>query len=158
MSCFILKNELVAAIATMFSVSIHRQNNPYGIYNNYALGAAISHKWQEMTGMQAPFYLDDKIIYQVLRYFNEEAYSERYGEPVPGEIEEMPKGEWCSLADTSPWQMLKVLQCYNYQCDEKTTCNTVLYAALREAERYFMQFLVNTIPEYNDAVWSWESE
>lgn len=157
MSCFILKNELVAAIATMFSVSIHRQNCSYGIYNNYALGAAINQKWQEMTGT-TPLYLDDKIIYQVLRYFNEEAYGERYGEPVPGEIEEMPKGEWCKLAETSPWQMLKVLQCYNYQCDEKTTRNTTLFAALRETERQFMQFLVNTIPEYNDTVWSWESE
>lgn len=156
MSSFIVKNESTAAIASMLDRSVNAARWAgtvrNGIYNGRELYTLLMQESEKITGRRLAD-LDACKIYNVLRKLNEQATGERYRNVTPYEFQEMPKGEFCRMAESNPWQMLKTFECYLYQCDEGSVPSTDLYKALREACRYYMKHLISKIPAYAEADW-----
>jgi hypothetical protein len=51
-------------------------------------------------------------------------------------------------------QVLKSLQCWLYQCNEKDIPTTALYGLFdNEVQLYLMNEIIDTLPEYQNAVW-----
>lgn len=156
MSCFILNDKSTAAIAAMLDrvtgAAKWANTVRYGVYHGRDLYALFKREYEQMTGNRCST-LDSQKIYAVLRRLNEQAYGERYLKKSINEPEEMPIGEWVNTVEHAPWQMLKTLECYLYQCDEGEAGKSELLGELQRVERYFAKYLINKIPEYDNANW-----
>jgi hypothetical protein len=156
MSSFILRNESTASIASMldrvansarWSGSIR-----YGIYCGDELYALLKQEWESLAGRPC-VDLDAQKIYEVLRCMNAKAVCERYGRwDIPGP-EPMPVGDWCRTVEYRPWQMLKTLECYLYQCAEGSVFKSEFYQLLNTVKNQYMKYLVSHVTEYDSAVW-----
>ena len=156
MSSFIVKNESTAAIASMLDRSVNAARWAgtvrNGIYNGNELYTLLMQECEKITGRRLAD-LDACKIYNVLRNLNEQATGERYRNASPYEFQEMPKGEFCRMAESNPWQLLKTFECYLYQCNEGSVTSTDLYKALRQACNYYMKHLISKIPAYAESDW-----
>lgn len=156
MSCFILSNESTAALAAMLdraaNAALWSGSVRYGIYSGNELYELLRSEWSAQFGCKC-IDLDSKKIYTLLRRLNVQAFSERYNRNADTS-EEMPAGKWIQTVDGNPWQMLKTFECFLYQCNEGATAKSELYRALAQAKNYYMQYLIDTVPEYSTAVWS----
>lgn len=156
MSSFIINNESTAALASMLDrvVNAARWSGRcrYGIYNGDNLYALLQQEWETATGRRC-VDLDAPKIYVVLRRMNERAYGERYHRLADEVAAGMPRGEWLNTVEAKPWQMLKTLECYLYQCDEGTVGESELFTALTLAKNYYMKHLIKKLPDYDAATW-----
>lgn len=86
---------------------------------------------------------------------NLKAFATRYNEP----IEDYPESPQLTFRfdqakSISPIQALKALQCVIYQCSEgKELMESAIYEKMREAELRLAMFVVEDLPEYQDAKW-----
>lgn len=156
MSSFIMRDESTAALASMLDRSVNAARWAgtvrNGLYNGSELYGLLKSEYEDITGRRC-VDLDACKIFNVLRRMNEQATGERYRDASPYEFREMPKGEWCRMAESNPWQLLKTFECYLYQCDEGSVKDSALFKALRDSCRFYMKHLVGKIPAYSEADW-----
>jgi hypothetical protein len=156
MSSFIMRNESIAALATMLDRSVNAARWAgrvrYGLYNGNDLYSLINQEYTAMTGRRTAD-LDAYKIFNVLRCMNEKATGQRYNDVQPYEFMDMPKGEWCAMAESNPFQLLKTFECYLYQCDEGDVSKCDLFIALRKSCNYYMKHLIGKLPAYAEADW-----
>lgn len=156
MSSFIMRDESTAALASMLDRSVNAARWAgtvrNGLYNANELYTLLKWEYEDISGRPC-VDLDACKIFNALRRMNEKATGERYRDCHPYEFRQMPKGEWCRMAESNPWQLLKSFECYLYQCDEGTVSNTDLFKELRKACNFYMKHLVGKIPAYAEADW-----
>lgn len=156
MSSFIMRTESTAALASMLdrSVNAARWSGAirYGQFNGGQLYTLLKQEYETITGRPCAD-LDAVKIFNVLCRMNEQATGERYRDPTPYVLQEMPRGEWLKMVDANPWQLLKTFECYLYQCDEGSVSRSDLYKELKQSCHYFLKYLVNKIPAYSEADW-----
>lgn len=153
MSSFVLNDESTAMLATFFdriaqpNIGTVRK----GCYNYRDLYFALAEEY-EKTHIH-PTYMTAERIYTVLREFNERAFNGRYNKTPAKQVQEMPKGTFLKDVENKPFQVLKTLECYLYQCDEEATRESRLFQVLKETCDHYRKFLINKIPEYSEAIW-----
>jgi hypothetical protein len=107
-------------------------------------------------------FFDDDKIYYALASLNYAAYSGRYGQNVCHEI---PAYEANDISEyigysaghfvISEWhfRIYKMIQFYNYQCDEDATRKTDLLAGMKALEMELAQFIIANSDLYRELPW-----
>ncbi len=103
--------------------------------------------------VRAPARLDSterqKDYGQKMLRMNARAYDARYGPDDHGIGEYKP--DRASFSD--PFQALKSLDCFIYQCSEGDVPKESLYIALAELRDHLCRVIVTSLPNYESATW-----
>ena len=162
MSAFMMKKEKIAQLADFIS-ALHNSGFDYF---GYSIPEDL-HK-ELLDCRDAYGFMMDAKVYDRLSDLNMRAVCGRYDrEPfIYGDIpvyacvyhpREMAKDEeiraWYD--EIKPWhyELLKMLKCFLYQCEEDATIDDPLYKALRELEKSMMQYIIANNPAYVRAEW-----
>jgi len=84
---------------------------------------------------------------------NRDAVQQRYNEREDSEFIAIPEFLNWDNGTTNKYQCLKSLKCLSYQCSEGNVPETKLYKFLQEIINCWMDFIINGIPEYDNASW-----
>jgi len=84
---------------------------------------------------------------------NREAVKQRYDENEDVEYIKIPETVNWDNDKLNKYQCLKSMQCLRYQCSEGTIPATKLYQFLDKLIESWMAFIINEIPEYDNAEW-----
>lgn len=151
MSCFIMKEEIIAGLADYIKTL-----NDFGYdYFGYSIPRSLNEALN--LGYRST---PEKEIFKKLYAFNVTAFNNRYEADCDIDVE-MPK-DYKTLyhpIDTEkapqPWeyQLLKTLSCYIYQVSEDVTIKTDLFKALKELEMAITNNIVWRMPEMKEAEW-----
>lgn len=151
MSCFIMKEEVIAGLADYIKTL-----NDFGYdYFGYSIPRSLNEALN--LGYRST---PEKEIFKKLYAFNVTAFNNRYEADCDIDVE-MPK-DYKTLyypIDTEkapqPWeyQLLKTLSCYIYQVSEDVTIKTDLFKALKELETAITNNIVWRMPEMKEAEW-----
>ena len=150
MSCFIMQDRALAAIAESICSIGNAGYNPFGMEIPRSLREALDDCHRDR-------WLMPDLVYKALYKLNLAAYSGRYREDAEEVTPNMPKG--CEIAypcrDPKPWhyQLLKLLDCFVYQCEEDATKNAPLLLGVREFSAELAIWLVRNNPEYLESLW-----
>lgn len=98
--------------------------------------------------------LDAQKIYEVLLDMNYKAVNARYSHDEHVAPSAMPVGEWLRTYERKPWQMLKTMECYLYQCAEGEIPHSNLYKLIQTATNQYMKHLIGQIEDYANADWA----
>ena len=115
--------------------------------------------------------LDAYKVYRKLFELNAAAYVGRYKEeetpePLPKAPEYKPihhmierihdeaARRWYDKIEPWHYELLKLTQCFNYQCDSDATYQTPLFKALKKLEAAEMTEIVTNNPDYVRAAWA----
>ncbi len=112
-------------------------------YNDYRVIDEHEHKDLHKLALE---------LYQM----NREAVKQRYNEPKNSDYIKIPdceKIDWTSNGKLDKYQALKSMQCLRYQCSEGNVPKTKLYKFLNQIIEYWMDYIINEIPEYKNAGW-----
>lgn len=150
MSCFMLKEEVIAGIADYIKTL-----NDFGYdYFGYSIPESLNQAL-DLGYRSTP----EKEIFKKLYAFNAKAFNNRYQSDFNPDTIDMPK-KYKTLYHPKEefpqqweYQLLKTIACYNYQVCEETTCNTDLYKALKDLETTITNNIVWRMPEMNNATW-----
>ena len=162
MSAYMLKPERIAVIAD-YIATLH--NAGYD-YFGHSIPESLHHELLDCRDNYG-FMITAK-VFDRLSDLNMRAVCGRYDrEPfIYGDI---PAYKWiCKhielendhdtkswLSKIEPWhyELLKLIKCFLYQCNEDSTADDPLYKALRELERTLTTFIVVNNPAYVKAEW-----
>ena len=162
MSAFMLKGERIAQLADYIS-ALHNMGYDYF---GYSMPETLHHELLDCRDNYG-FMITAK-VYDRLSDLNMRAVCGRY-DREPFIIEDIPtytqiyhareKGTddrvkgW--YEEIQPWhyELLKLTQCFVYQCEEDATIDDPLYLALRELEKLQMSHIISNAPEYKLAQW-----
>lgn len=164
MSCFILNNDKIAGLAEYIAALYNMGFDYFGYSIPEGLGRELS-DCRDKSG-----YMEAKKVYLRLFDLNAAAYAGRYkeakAEPADPDALQFPRiykareagtdqdiKEW--FEDIRPWhyELLKLTQCFIYQCCEDQTRNEPLLIALHELEAVQMGHIISNQPEYIKAAW-----
>lgn len=155
MSCMIQKPENTAAIAEYIS---HLLNMGF----DFCGMSAPESLFHELDECNIRGYYEESEIYEKLRDLNRAAYVGRYPDGLI--VESMgykentidSRAEWTGEHwEIKNWhyKMLKMIQFFNYQCEEDATINDPLHKAMEQLEKALMQFIVMNSAQYNAQPW-----
>jgi len=88
-----------------------------------------------------------------LYQLNREAVKQRYDEPEESDYIAIPERFNWDNGKLDKYQALKSMQCLRYQCNEGNVPETKLYKMLETLIQNWMYYILNQIPEYNNAEW-----
>ncbi len=164
MSCFILNDEKIAGLAEYIAALYNMGFDYFGYSIPENLGRELS------ACVDRSGFMDSKKIYLRLFDMNATAYAGRYKEPkaepadpaalkFPQIYKAREAGtdpdikEW--FEDIKPWhyELLKLTQCFIYQCSEDATHKEPLYIALKELEAEQLAHIISNQPDYIKAAW-----
>lgn len=160
MSCFVMNNEPLAALANAVETRLNCDYNYWGFEAPASLYNALADCKTSCT-----YFAED--IYRRLYAVNVRAYNGRYAD------HEEPEDEEAQTIDGSkyiihhppeyrehgfavrPWhyQLAKLLDCWLYQTAEDATYKDPLRLAMKEFRDNLYSFIVGNSPEYVDAPW-----
>lgn len=156
MSAFILDEKKIAALADYIDCLNFVGFDYFGYSIPKELHDALKLEKRSGNSIQ---------IFNALYSLNVRAVNGRYKdtEPTPEETT-IPKDrptlyhpqDWQNgHAIIKPWHytLLKLLQCFNYQCCEDATIKDPLYIALEKLEKTLIYYIVENQEEYNNAPW-----
>ena len=150
MSCFILKEEIIAGIAEYIKALNDIGYDFFGYSIPHSLNAALDLGYRSTS---------ENTIFKKLYAFNVQAFNGRYGDDFNCDDIEIPKNYKTLFhpqeETPQPWeyQLLKHISCYLYQVSEDATVNTNLYKALKELEIVIEKNIVWRMPEMQKATW-----
>lgn len=162
MSAYILQPERIAQLADYLTSLYNMGYNYFG----YELPEEIREEIRDCRDKYN--YISVKRVFEKLYNFNAAAVAGRYKSEI-SEVPEMPETkaiyhpreclksdeirEYCE--NIKPWhyELLKLIQCFIYQCSEEATINSTLYKGFRELERRLMGFIIDNTPAYKKAAW-----
>lgn len=159
MSCFVLNDKALAALARGMETALNGGYNLLGFDAPAALGEALA------DCVDTWGFFQEKKIFQALHALNMAAYCGRYKDEQPTpppawpELEEVPRllqrPEYCGHWVPGPgfWQYLKLLDCLVYQVSEDATYNAPLRLALVEFSRALAGYLARNNAVYHAAPW-----
>ena len=112
--------------------------------------AAIREVQRHMYSGRDMFPVDetDKELGDRLYKLNASAVAQRYREEA-----ETIKYDDEPMLSFSKINMLKALQCLNYQCSEGDIPDTPIYKALNDIEHSLASIIIHDLKEYDDAPW-----
>jgi hypothetical protein len=112
--------------------------------------AAIREVQRHMYSGRDMFPVDetDKELGDRLYKLNASAVAQRYREEA-----ETVKYDDELFLSFSKINMLKALQCLNYQCSEGDIPDTPIYKALNDIEHSLASIIIHDLKEYDDAPW-----
>lgn len=156
MSCMIQKPENTAAIAEYIA---HLLNMGF----DFCGMSAPESLFNELDTCKHVGYYEESEIYKKLRDLNRAAYVGRYPQEIIDTSDVNYKentidrrAEWTGEhwnIENWHYQMLKMIQFFNYQCEEDATINDPLHKAMEQLEKALMQFIVMNSEEYNAQPW-----
>ena len=162
MSAFMLEGERIAQLADYIS-ALHNMGFDYF---GYSMPETLHHELLDCRDNYG-FMMTAK-VYDRLSDLNMRAVCGRY-DREPFIIGDIPTYEeiyhprkrgtddrvegW--YEEIQPWhyELLKLTQCFLYQCEEDATIKDPLYLALRELENLQMSHIISNVPEYKLAQW-----
>lgn len=162
MSAFQINNERTAQLADYISTLYNNGFNFFG----YDMPQDL--KIQLFDCRDIYGHTTTKKIFEKLYNLNAAAVAGRYNhnaEPAPDMPEFKPihhtreqgtdKTIRAWYEEIKPWhyELLKLLQCFLYQCDEEPTNKAELYKALRQLEQVLQFHIVANNPEWIKAAW-----
>lgn len=158
MSCFVMSDNTLAALADTLERVLNSGFNRFGFSAPDSLYKALDDCWNKYG-----FYSSD-LIFKRLYDLNGRAYNGRYKDKASLlEIPEMPEG--ITLVQPRerengherllPWhyQFAKSLDCLIYQASEDATRSDPLFLALIDLSRIYKAFLVENTDGYSNALW-----
>lgn len=160
MSCFIVRPSTVAAIADFTACLLNHGFNFFGFETNGELSLAL------MDCKRGGWYSEQEIFKELAR-LNREAFKSRYAnnldvletlEPLP-EYKENTTYKARKYQDGRPviekwhYEMLKMLDCFLYQCSEDGTDKTHLYKGLVNLRNTMAMFIVRANADYDAFPW-----
>lgn len=147
MSCFIMNSESVAKIAT-YAYSFFAPGAEYNDPDEWE--TAI---YQAATEDGAEF--SEKSIYSALMRMNISAYNQRYRDTESGgELADFPRNTPNAIVlEMNLPALVKLIECYIYQCSEGNVCESPLYKAVEMIEHITYLRIVHEIPAYQAAPW-----
>jgi hypothetical protein len=163
MSAFLLESKRIAQLADYLSTLYNCGFNFFG----YDMPDALRSELHDCRDIY--WNATTKKIFKKLYELNAAAVAGRY-EKEPAPVPELPEfkpihhprasrlqdetvGRW--YEEIKPWhyELIKLTQCFLYQCDEDATCNTGLFKALKELETIQLNHIVTNNPEWVKATW-----
>ena len=94
----------------------------------------------------------DRLAMELFR-MNREAVKQRYEEPDDSDYIKIPKSVNWDEGKLDQYQTLKSMHCLRYQCTEGDVPETKLYKFLDEIIDQWADFIIEQIPEYQEARW-----
>ena len=158
MSCFIMKNESLAALANTLEYIGNSGFDRFGFEFPASLHKALS----DCRDHHHYIYVS-RLIFQRLYSLNYAAYAGRYTDTAADILPDMPRvpaitepRQYANYHETLlPWhyKFCKLLDCLIYQCSEDSTQNDPLLHALIDFSIIYKSFLVGNTEEYHSAPW-----
>lgn len=156
MSAFLVESKSIAAIADFIWHCIeYPQNMPRMHIAGHRQD--LQRECREYCAQHNPAHplLSESNLFRMLDNMNREALAARYEERAAEYFDMEPREpiEY-SIHRRDPWQLLKTMQCYLYQCEESDRITeTALYKCVERAAQQLQNKLVSEIPEYAAAEW-----
>ena len=157
MSCFIMKNESLAALADTLEYIGNFGFNRFGFEFPASLHKALSDCRDRHNSYVS------RLIFQRLYSLNCAAYAGRYTDTAADILPDMPRvsaitepRQYANYHETLlPWhyKFCKLLDCLIYQITEDATINDPLRLALVDFSVSYKSFLVSNTAEYAAAPW-----
>lgn len=145
MSCFIMKPESTAKIA-VYVYSLFQPGEVYDLPGEWRTAV-----YQAATENGEKF--SEKSIYNALMRLNISAYNQRYKE-IGEDFADFPRNVPTAFTLKSKLpELVKLIECYLYQCCEGRTPETALYKAIEELQNETYRRIVHKLPEYDVANW-----
>lgn len=92
-------------------------------------------------------------LYMELYQMNREAVKQRYNEAEDSDYIKIPeKPDW-NNGKKDKYQALKSMHCLWYQCSEGDVPKTKMYKTLNDIIHAWEAFIIDAIPEYENARW-----
>ena len=158
MSCFIMKNESLAALANTLEYIGNSGFNRFGFEFPASLHKALS----DCRDHHHYIYVS-RLIFQRLYSLNCAAYAGRYTDTAADILPDMPRvpaitepRQYANYHETLlPWhyKFCKLLDCLIYQITEDATINDPLRLALVDFSVSYKSFLVRNTAEYAATPW-----
>ena len=154
MSCWMLSEKRIAQLSSFLTTLYNAGFNYFGFDMPDDLR-------EELTDCRDVYgFADDYKVFVKLYNFNKAAYEGRYphDDEIDSAPDKMPEYEQIHkyrTGDILQWHydILKLLNCFVYQCCEDATYNTPLYRALDKFSDRLASYIVASMPEYKTAVW-----
>ena len=157
MSCLIQKPENTAAIADFIAELANVGYNGNGI-----VLPSVLHRELVNLGCYKDGWFEPKLIYMALTALNYNAYEGRY--PDNGKVYPVPYKEnnirkmvvWDNgryKIEKWHYRMLKMIQFFNYQCEEEATYNTDLHKGMQDLENTLALFIIQNSAIYKGLRW-----
>lgn len=160
MSCFVMSNEPLAALANAVETRLNCDYNYWGFSAPDSLYTALADCKTSCT-----YFAED--IYRRLYAVNVRAYNGRYADHEEPEDEEAPTIDGSKYIihhppeyrehgfAVRPWhyQLAKLLDCWLYQTAEDATYKDPLRLAMKEFRDDLYSFIVGNSPDYTAAPW-----
>jgi len=139
MSAFMVEDKIINSVVTWLTREVQT--------NRFTLDCKASEYGVDLTSDG----WDEKLA-QAMFQLNCDGVNARYGE---GEAEKFRPLNFTYEPEIqySLVQVLKSLQCWNYQCSEGDVPNTQLYQFFEEVEHHLALKIVMDLPEYDKAKW-----
>lgn len=157
MSCFIMKNESLAALANTLEYIGNSGFDRFGFEFPASLHKALSSCRDRHNSYVS------RLIFQRLYSLNYAAYAGRYTDTAADILPDMPRvpaitepRQYANYHETLlPWhyKFCKLLDCLIYQITEDATINDPLRLALVDFSVSYKSFLVSNTAEYASAPW-----
>ena len=147
MSCFMVEDSTIGRIAGTLANVCHCRQGPFMYIRNAGSAFGFHEGLDDVTRSQG-----EDALAQSLYALNCEAYGARYegrhGEPIPKKhFEDQESGR-------DPWQVLKSLDCFLYQCSEGDIPEeSTLYQKLAKVRDDLARVLASSTPQYESAKW-----
>lgn len=159
MSCWILRENSVSAVANLVADVMNLGHNGTGLYNQYSFELSEAFKdCRKSDGWVSP-----EKVYEKLYMLNYAAYNGRYPKSQEKvDIPEFPnyylwsKPEYKNgnyILEQRHFQMYKTLQCFIYQCNEDANNGSKTLEALQKLQSELCGFLVTENDMYKKAEW-----
>lgn len=162
MSAFLLSENRIAQIADYLSTLYNCGFNFFG----YSMPEELHNELSDCCDIYGN--TNTKKIFEKLYNLNAAAVAGRYDEaqtPAPDLPKFTPLHHYREAAqdetikrwyeDIKPWhfELLKLFQCFLYQCDEDATRETDLFKALNRLEYTMLNHIVSNNPEWINSKW-----
>lgn len=159
MSCWIVAENSVSAVANLVADVMNLGLNGTGLYNQN--GFELSEAFKDCRKNDG--WVSPEKVYEKLYMLNYAAYNGRY--PTHQQEVDIPKfpnyylwskpgyknGQY--ICEQKHFQMYKTLQCFIYQCNEDANNGNKTLEALEKLKSELCEFLVTASDMYNQAKW-----
>lgn len=141
MSAFIMCAESISVIASAVADAI----------NNHASSHYALMQWAESVGCMDGRRCNAKGVFDELARFNTERVNIRYPDDNDAFVGEFIPMNLLVVSDV---QLVKLVQCYLYQCSEGNNyAEQPTYQAMQSFERALLWKVVRALPAYEEAGW-----
>jgi hypothetical protein len=92
-------------------------------------------------------------LYMEFFVMNRNAVIQRYNEKEDSDYIKLPEKVNWDTGILNKYQCLKDMKCLRYQCSEGNVPDTRLYKFLEELIEAYMSYIIEELPQYNNASW-----